>query len=420
MASKTFEELALAKNPLYQRIIDMKAREEAEKAQKELSIKYIGCKDSENKTDIELTFEVTAKNLDKNKANEARIFIPGISTTSFMQPSYAINPNGQNRITITVSQYMVLPYMEFVELKAFVLCDGLSAESEKFELKCAATDKTPETTCLCKKTTWTADDLKYIVTELRKREILKKDARNIRNEKKEIIGKEDLTLYNDKINEEEEEIKDKIFYLNRTEKLDAKYINYSEFSKQLNRVFREYKIDTCLRKIHFIAQIYQETNRFRATYEEVATEYSGGNFYQGRGMKQITHDYNYLEYYCFINKSNLFNIYIKNRKDIYESVTNFNKRTNNQHISIENMKKVDELVSKISTDMYYACDSAGWYWWKNKIYEYADKDDIIGVSAKVNNPSAANTTSIDKINGYEDRHKFYLYLKEIFDYENCK
>ena len=76
MASKTFEELALELNPLYQRIIDMKAKEEAEKAEeaknaeKELSLKYLNYK-LVPKTDTEeekiiLTFEVTAKNLGNN------------------------------------------------------------------------------------------------------------------------------------------------------------------------------------------------------------------------------------------------------------------------------------------------------------------------------------------------------------------
>ena len=290
-----------------------------------------------------------------------------------------------------------------------------------------------EARCICKKTSWTADDLKYIVTELRKREVYIKDGRIIRDNNKKITGRENITYYDDFINAKtKEKMEDKIFYLNREEKLDDKYVNYSEFSKQLNRILKEYKIDTCIRKIHFLAQIYHESMRFTATYENVTgTGYSGGDFYQGRGLKQITHDYNYLEYYCFINKSNLFDTYKNNRKSKtykkngktyteYESVVTFNSRTNNEHISKDEMDKVDELVSKISTDMYYACDSAGWYWWKNKINEYADKDDIIGVSAKVNNPSAVNTTSTANINGYKARNKFYILLKDIFDYENCK
>jgi len=109
---------------------------------------------------------------------------------------------------------------------------------------------------------------------------------------------------------------------------------------------------------------------------------------------------------------------MKNRI-VGESVVAFNTRTNNQYISVEDMKKVNELVSKVSTDIYYACDSAGWYWQKNKINQYADKDDIIGVSAKVNNPSATNTTSTSRINGFEERKKFYDLMKIILDYENC-
>ena len=84
------------------------------------------------------------------------------------------------------------------------------------------------------------------------------------------------------------------------------------------------------------------------------------------------------------------------------------------------MKKVNDLATKIATDMYHACNAAGWYWQKNKINEFADKDDIVGVSAKVNNPSAIATTSTNKINGYDERYKFYLLLKDIFDYEKCR
>jgi len=289
-----------------------------------------------------------------------------------------------------------------------------------------------EARCICKKASWTADELKYIVTELRKREVYLKNGRVIRDENKKIIDREDITYYDDTINTNtKEKMEDKIFYLKRKERLDDQYTNYSEFSKQLNRIFKLYGINSCIRKIHFLAQIYQETMRFTATYEETSAKYSGGNFYQGRGLQQITHDYNYLEYYCFINKSNLFDVYMKNRKDEsyikngekiikYESVVDFKSRTKEQYISNDEMDKVDELVSKISTDMYYACDSAGWYWWKNNINEYADKDDIIGVSAKVNNPSAVKTASSDRINGYKARNKFYLILKDIFNYETCK
>ena len=84
------------------------------------------------------------------------------------------------------------------------------------------------------------------------------------------------------------------------------------------------------------------------------------------------------------------------------------------------MEKINEIASKISTDMFYACDAAGWYWSKNRINESADKDDIIGVSALVNNPKAKNQKTSDGINSYKERNQYYLLLKEIFSYGECK
>ena len=416
MEEEIWKSSPFGENSIFHPDFDKKQQEEREqRTKKELSIKYIGCKTSENntETETELTFEVKARNLKIGNATIlfTNLFVPTNSDV-------IIPCNGIKRIVVFVPQTAMknMPlWYGTTKLTATIMCDGIYAVSEQFELKC-----TPKPTCLCKKSSWTEEDLRHIVMELRKREIIIKDGRNIRNEKKEIIGKEDLTLYNDK-NSKGEEIKDKIFYFNDDEKLEDKYINYSEFSKQLNRIFKDYKINTCIRKIHFLAQCYVETNRFRTTYEASPSGgYFGGKFYRGRGIKQITHDYNYLEYYCFLNKSELFKIYINKRKNDEESVTTFNSRTSNQYISVEEMKKVDELASKISTDMYYACDAAGWYWEKCNINKYADDDDIIGVSAKVNNPSAVDTTSTNKIRAYDDRYKFYIMLKNIFDYENCK
>lgn len=298
--------------------------------------------------------------------------------------------------------------------------------------------------CICKKVSWTADNLKYVVSQLRKLDIRKidsnpKDSRGNKTYldksgnvipstdrgkrpkeavKLNIIIK-DLSFFDD-IAEDNKENRDRLFLKKVSDlNIKASEANYNDFVKQLNRVFTKYEINTCLRKVHFFAQVYHETLKFTSTYENTSnTGYSGGDFYQGRGIKQITHDYNYLEYYSFVNKVKLFDIYMKNRI-VGESVVAFNTRTNNQYISVEDMKKINELVSKVSTDIYYACDSAGWYWQKNKINQYADKDDIIGVSAKVNNPSATNTTSTSRINGFEERKKFYDLMKIILDYENC-
>ena len=84
------------------------------------------------------------------------------------------------------------------------------------------------------------------------------------------------------------------------------------------------------------------------------------------------------------------------------------------------MKKIDEFIKLVSTELFYACDTAGWYWKEYKINTYADKDDLINVSAIINNPSAKNETSTAKIIGFEERRKYFDLMKIIFDYENCK
>jgi predicted chitinase len=193
----------------------------------------------------------------------------------------------------------------------------------------------------------------------------------------------------------------------------------------MNAMFDKYQINTCLRKIHFLAQSYVETDRFRTTYEyNPKNSYSGGVFYGGRGMKQITHDYNYLEYYDYKNGTTLFSTYMAKRlkptKEYLEGVVAFNNRTNNQFISVEEMKSVNQLVEQVSTNIEYAFDSAGWYWNKNKINIYADKDDIKMVSAKVNHPAATEANSKGVINGIKERRLYYNLLKEIFKYDECK
>jgi predicted chitinase len=405
---------------------------------KELSIKYIDCKTSEKRAEtFELTFEITAKNLLSTMANVR------ISTLFPFFSPVIINRNGQTKIKVPVPQKSVLQYMKSSKFTATVRCDRLTADSEKFEINTSLPlDTKPESTCLCKKTSWTEEDLKYIVTELRKRDNVIKQAQyenknpiyvdsngklyynmNSKDAKKNGYKKYmiETSFYDRDDDVDKKPLKDRIFFYDSNGfNIKTNEANYNYFTNNLNRILKQYKIDSCIRKIHFFAQAYVETDRFRTTYEKIPKgNYSGGDFYRGRGLLHLTHDYNYLEYYCFVHKSELFNIYINNRKG-YESVTAFNTRTNNKYISVEDMKKVNELVTKISTDMYYACDAAGWYWWKNKIYEYADEDDIIGVSAKVNNPSSSSNSSAEGIGSFKERKEYYELLKIVFNYEECQ
>jgi predicted chitinase len=81
------------------------------------------------------------------------------------------------------------------------------------------------------------------------------------------------------------------------------------------------------------------------------------------------------------------------------------------------MEEIKKFTAKISTDIFYACDSAGWYWNLNDINKYADEDNLFKVSAMVNNPQAKSELTI---NDYDKREKYYNLLKTILNYENCQ
>lgn len=98
---------------------------------------------------------------------------------------------------------------------------------------------------------------------------------------------------------------------------------------QINAIFTKYGINTCLRKLHFLAQVYHETDRLRTTLE-YATEKDYKPYF-GRGLMQLTWESNY---------------------KIYSAYT-----------GIDFVKDYE----KIENDLYNACDSAGWYWKQGKV-----------------------------------------------------
>ncbi|WP_051349450.1 DUF5675 family protein [Chryseobacterium gregarium] len=98
---------------------------------------------------------------------------------------------------------------------------------------------------------------------------------------------------------------------------------------QINSLFTKYEITTCLRKLHFLAQVYHETDRLRTTLEYATNkDYKP---YFGRGLMQLTWESNY---------------------KIYKAYT-----------GIDFVKD----YKKIENNLFNACDSAGWYWKQGKV-----------------------------------------------------
>ena len=431
---------------------------------KKLDIKYLSSTIDEN--NINLVFNVTAFLL---KTNKAKIYVQEVNATdeeAVPLTNVIISPNGTIEIVVSFDRkkkFNNFFWQVGLMFQATISCDGFSVSTKEFKLKFEKEKEKKSEKCLCKKKSWTADDLRYIVTQLRKMDDIKiqrefdakgnpyfvdENGKKVLSNDRGKAPKDGYDFYykktsfydrNDDV--DKKPLKDRIFFYDSDEtddninyNLESQYANYETFSKYLNLTFENCKITKCIQKIHFLAQIYLETNRFRTTFEDTSnTGYSGGNYYQGRGMKQITHDYNYLDYYDKRKGKgkNLFKLYLANREAYknkkgkiisYESVVNFKKRTNNDFISDADIENFNEFVLLLSTSIYWAFDSAAWYWDKTKLNDFAtDKENaIIVVSAKVNNPSASDSPSGKGINGLTERKMYFELLKEIFDYENCK
>lgn len=203
-----------------------------------------------------------------------------------------------------------------------------------------------------------------------------------------------------------------IFQSKEIEKIQDKDANLTTFTKELNKTLTEYTINTCVRKIHFIAQIYLESGRFVDTYEgktSVGINYKGGVDFQGRGLKQVTHDMNYLEYYDKKNSTTLFKDKYQYKHKTDEGLTTYLARVKKNGFPEGFLDTLKVFAKKLSTELSYACDSSGWFWDSRGINKLADEDSVTKVTNKINGGD----------NGLADRKKYTADLKIIFDYEKC-
>ncbi|MFV0346584.1 MAG: glycoside hydrolase family 19 protein [Bacteroidales bacterium] len=148
--------------------------------------------------------------------------------------------------------------------------------------------------------------------------------------------------------------------------------NIDKHLSGLNLAFKDCEINTCLRRIHFLAQVIHESGSFRYTREANVPDTAYGG-YPGRGLMQLTGKVNYEKYGAFAS----------------EDVTS----------SLENKKKIEKNP--------HASKSAGWFWKeKADLNDNADENDFIYITRIINGG----------FNGYNDR---LLYVsrgfKELYD-----
>jgi len=351
--------------------------------QKSLSIKYTSC--SKDDKFIYLRLEVFARNLNDDLAvvyvDELDNYI---NDTTIPKTNIKIAKNTDVGITLKFDKNKNFTE-EFYDdgniFQATITCNNISAKSQKFNLNFPQVGSNKKT-CFCNRD-MTSGELKNIVIGLRKEEVFMKNSKLIRDTKGNAIlknGKKqyiDITMY-DQLHED-------LFNLDYPEKINPQNANFNSFSNALNKTFKDYDINTCIRKIHFLAQCYHETQRFTITYERNPnSNVHGGAFYRGRGLIQLTHDYNYEK--------------LKKALKIESSL--------------------DEFVPKVAKEINFACQASG-YFWKNigaktgNINQYADKDDVLAVSKEING-------YVEVPNGFNDRKLFTNILKKIMNYDQCK
>ncbi|PIF46643.1 hypothetical protein CLU96_3681 [Chryseobacterium sp. 52] len=228
---------------------------------------------------------------------------------------------------------------------------------------------------------------------------------------------------------------------------------YKRLCEELNRMMKKHNINTCIRKIHFLAQSYHESSRYGTTLEySSGKKYNPGNHsdakgmehtfegdgprYKGRGIIQLTWRKTQKKYFSYVlekepellNNKKIDELF--DRKPLYkEKYIYYKDKVDDKGNKVLNTKgkpikeKVVEIVdvdsaSLIASNLHFAFDSAGWYWEKlgktvptgENINLVADKDDVLRVSqcinGKVKNPY-----------GLKERKEFTKNLKLFFKYD---
>ncbi|MBL3658891.1 LysM peptidoglycan-binding domain-containing protein [Fulvivirga sediminis] len=150
--------------------------------------------------------------------------------------------------------------------------------------------------------------------------------------------------------------------------------NISNHLNGINQSFVDNDINTCLRRVHYLAQLIHESGSLRYTEELGASESDYGGF-KGRGLIQLTFKSNYEDYGEFVS---------------------------------EDFSSTQENKEKLEVDPH-AARSAGWYWGqKAELNDEADNNDFIYITFAINGG----------YNGYNDRLEW---VEKGFDelYNSC-
>lgn len=295
-----------------------------------------------------INFEVKAKNLHTGSAvlsitdYNFKGTLKGTPTTK----NVYIKPSGTSTVNISI-RASLLQYTD-IQFEAKIICDGIESSTGKFEVgeSSAVSNK-----CFCNRNI-EKNEIVRMIYFLREKEKFIQKREWFFNKGPEFIP--EIRIVNGKLSDK-----------NNEKQLIT-------FTNALNAMFLQFKINTCKRKIHFLAQMYLETMQFTSTYENrtsVPENYRGGVPFQGRGMKQITHDYNYLGYYDYVNNTSLYSVFEKfckrdHKGRIIEGVGECVKSSSsarNAGLNDQFYENLKIFAKNLSSNLFHAFNSAGWY-----------------------------------------------------------
>ncbi len=193
---------------------------------------------------------------------------------------------------------------------------------------------------------------------------------------------------------------------------------FKKFTEQLNNVFTEYNINTCKRRMHFLAQVYHETDRFRTT-KEYATSASYAPYF-GRGLMQLTWKINYKRYKSYSGKDCIADneIIANNLENAFDSAGWFWKQGKGLSVGVTwsaPSSAPSYVTSKKpnynKTTISYTEGTTTKKYGTVNLNLIADDDYVDVISYLVNGGS----------NGLTERQDYLTELKKIFEYEiKCK
>ncbi|AZA79801.1 DUF4280 domain-containing protein [Chryseobacterium sp. G0186] len=183
---------------------------------------------------------------------------------------------------------------------------------------------------------------------------------------------------------------------------------YERLLQEINTMFNTYHINTCIRKIHFFAQCYHETARLGTTLEYASgVGYDPGNHteskqhghtvvgdgprYKGRGAMQLTWRDQQMEYFTYVISKKPQLVQGKKINDLFDRKKQYQEKyiytrikldEKGQPVLDKKKRKVKEKVvdlidvdsaGLLANNLFFAIDSAGWFWDIYKTVEYSSK-----------------------------------------------